>query len=63
MKIFLWVPKGKKNQFSHHWGWEGRSVECLFCFNLHPFVFVVGLLNIVSDKMRSRAMIDITLKE
>lgn len=64
MKIFLWVLKRKKNQFSHCWGWEGRSVKCLFCFNLHPFVVVVGLLNIVSDnKMRSRSMIDIMLKE
>lgn len=38
--------------------------KCLFYFNLHPFVVVVGLLNIVSDnRMKNRAMIDITLKE
>lgn len=64
MKIFLWVPKRKKNQFSHCWGWGSRSAKCLFCFNFHPFVAAVGLLNIVTDnKMRSRATIDITLKE
>lgn len=64
MKIFLWVPKRKKNQLSHCWGCEGRRVKCLFYFNLQPLVVVVGLLTTVSDnRMRSRAMIDTMLKE